>query len=81
MMDGEVSARIEKLFGEWSVDVKSGCTAENIAASGDALDVTLSTQEHVRADTVLIAAGRVANTEDLGLEPAGVRARDAARAH
>ncbi len=73
MMDGEVSARIEKLFGEWSVDVKFGCTAENIAASGDALDVTLSTQEHVRADTVLIAAGRVANTEDLGLEPAGVR--------
>ena len=73
IMDGEISARIEKLFGEWGVDVKFGCTVEDIAASGDNLDVTLSTQEHVRADTVLIAAGRVANTEGLGLESAGVR--------
>ncbi len=71
-MDGEVSARIERLFNEWGVDVKFGCTVEDIAASGDNLDVTLSTREHLRADTVLIAAGRVVNTERLGLESAGV---------
>ena len=73
MMDGEVSARIEELFREWGVDLKFGCTVDDVAPSGDALDVTLSTQEHVGADTVLIAAGRVANTEHLGLESAGVR--------
>ena len=73
MMDGEVSARIEELFREWGIDLKFGCTVDDVAPSGDALDVTLSTQEHVGADTVLIAAGRVANTERLGLEPAGVR--------
>jgi NAD(P) transhydrogenase len=73
IMDGEISARIEKLFAEWGVEMKFGCTVEDIAASGDVLDVTLSTQEHVRADTVLIAAGRVANTERLGLESLGVR--------
>ena len=73
IMDGEVSARIERLFGEWGVDVKFGCTAEDIAASGEALDVTLSTQERVGADTVLIAAGRISNTEGLGLESVGVR--------
>ncbi|MGA9945432.1 MAG: FAD-dependent oxidoreductase [Candidatus Cybelea sp.] len=72
IMDGEVSARIERLFNEWGVDVKFGCTVEDIAASGDNLDVTLSTREHLRADTVLIAAGRVVNTERLGLESAGV---------
>jgi NAD(P) transhydrogenase len=72
MMDGEISAHIEKLFREWGVDVKFGCTAEDVAARGSDLDVTLSTQEHVAADTVLLAAGRVANTENLGLESAGV---------
>ncbi len=73
MMDGEISARIEELFREWGVDMKFGCTVEDVAATGDALHVTLSTHEHVRADTVLIAAGRTANTENLGLESAGVR--------
>ncbi len=73
IMDGEISVRIEELFRTWGVDVKFGCTVEGVAAKGDALDVTLSTQEHVEADTVLIAAGRVANTENLGLESAGVK--------
>jgi NAD(P) transhydrogenase len=72
MMDGEISARIESLFHNCGVDMKFGCTVEDVAAKDDALDVVLSTQEHVSADTVLIAAGRVANTENLGLESAGV---------
>ncbi len=72
IMDGEISARIEELFSKLSVDVKFGCTVEDVATNGDALDVTLSTQQHVAADAVLIAAGRVANTENLGLESAGV---------
>ncbi|MGB8521029.1 MAG: FAD-dependent oxidoreductase [Candidatus Tumulicola sp.] len=73
IMDGEIAERMERLFREWGVDVKFGCTVGDVAASGDDLDVTLSTQEHVAADTVLIAAGRAANTEGLGLESAGVR--------
>ena len=72
-MDGEIAARMESLFRALGVDMKFGCTVDDVVASGDALDVTLSTQEHVAADTVLIAAGRVANTENLGLEAAGVR--------
>ena len=31
MMDGEVSARIEELFRKWGVDVKFGCTVEDVA--------------------------------------------------
>ncbi len=72
MMDGEVAERIAELFREWGVDVNFGCTVQDVALTGDALDVTLSTGEHVSADTVLIAAGRAANTENLGLESAGV---------
>ena len=51
-MDGEISSRIEELFRAWGVDVKFGCTVEDVAAKGEALDVTLSTQERVAADTV-----------------------------
>ena len=73
IMDGEVAARMESLFRALDVEMKFGCTVHGIAVTGDALDVTLSSQEHVAADTVLIAAGRAANTENLGLEGAGVR--------
>ena len=79
MMDGEVSARIEELFAQWGVDVKFGCTAEDVTASRDLLDVTLSTKERIEADTVLIAAGRIANTEGLGLERAGIRVDERGR--
>ncbi len=72
IMDGEISARIEELFGKLDVDVRFGCTVEDVIAKGDALEVALSTKEHVAADTVLVAAGRVANTENLGLEAIGV---------
>ena len=71
-MDGEIAERLEELFRKLGIVMKFGCTVEGIAANGDALDVTLSTQERVAADTVLIAAGRVANTENLGLESVGV---------
>ncbi len=72
MMDGEISARIEQLFRHLDVDVKFGCTVQGVAGTNDRLYVTLSTGENIAADTVLIAAGRVANTEGLGLESIGV---------
>ncbi len=34
IMDGEISARVEELFRTWGVDVKFGCSVENVAASG-----------------------------------------------
>ncbi len=73
MMDGDISRRIEELFHALGVHVRFGSTVEDITAKDDALDVTLSTQEHVAADTVLVAAGRLANTEHIGLEAAGVK--------
>ncbi len=72
MMDGEISKRIEELFRTSGVNVKFGCQLQDVSAHGETLDVTLSSGEHVVADTVLIAAGRVANTENIGLESIGV---------
>jgi NAD(P) transhydrogenase len=72
-MDGELSAWMESLFRTWGVTVHFGSTAESIEASGDGLEVRLSTGVTLYQDTVLFAAGRVANTEGLGLEQAGIR--------
>ncbi|HTA39010.1 MAG TPA: FAD-dependent oxidoreductase [Candidatus Acidoferrales bacterium] len=79
VMDREIADRLAALFGEWGVDVKFECTVDDVTRAGDALDVTLSTRERLRADTLLIAAGRVANTEGLGLDEAGVRVDERGR--
>jgi NAD(P) transhydrogenase len=71
-MDAEVSARMEGLFREWGIRVLFGSTVESAAANGAGLDVALSTGERLSPDTLLFAAGRIAVTEDLGLDSLGV---------
>jgi NAD(P) transhydrogenase len=72
MMDGEVSGRMEELFRKWGTTILFGSTVESVAAKDEGLEVRLSTGESLFPDTVLFAAGRLANTEGLGLEAAGV---------
>ena len=72
MMDGELSRCMEDLFREWDIKMLFGVVADTVAAKADQLEVTLSNGEQLFPDTVLFAAGRVANTEDLALEKAGV---------
>ena len=71
-MDGEMSSRMAELFTKWGVAVRFGCTAEALTSADGKLEVSLSTGEKVQPDTVLFAAGRVANTEALSLKAAGV---------
>ncbi len=71
-MDGEVSECMEGLFGKWRINVLFGANVERVAAKDAGLEVELSTGRMLMADTLLFAAGRVANTQDLGLEAAGV---------
>ena len=49
-----------------------GSTLESVEARDDALEVKLSTKQMLYPDTVLFAAGRIANTEGLGLDAAGI---------
>ena len=71
-MDGELSDWMGDLFHKWGVAAYFGSTAEAIEARDDALKVKLSTGQTLYPDTVLFAAGRVANTEGLGLEAVGI---------
>ena len=72
MMDGEIAACLEELFREWGIRILFGSTCDSIAAKNGDLEIKMSTGETLVQDTVLFAAGRVANTEDLGLNAAGV---------
>jgi NAD(P) transhydrogenase len=72
MMDGELTRCMEGLFGAWGIRVLFGSVAESIGAKDNGLELRLSTGEKLFPDTVLFAAGRVANTENLGLEAAGI---------
>jgi NAD(P) transhydrogenase len=72
MMDGEISERMEQLFTQWGITVVFDATVDRIAQRRDGLEVKLSTGKTLLPDTVLFAAGRVANTEGLGLESAGI---------
>jgi NAD(P) transhydrogenase len=72
MMDEEMTTCMEELFREWGIRVLFGATCDGIAARNGALEIRMSTGERLAKDTVLFAAGRVANTENLGLDAAGV---------
>jgi NAD(P) transhydrogenase len=72
MMDGETSGCMADLFRQWGVRVLFGAVAENAAGKDDGLEIVLSTGERLRADTLLFAGGRAANTEGLGLDAVGV---------
>jgi NAD(P) transhydrogenase len=72
MMDAEISDSMTALLEDWGVELCFGATAESIVSKGDALEVRLSTGAVLTPDTVLFAAGRVANTEGLGLDRVGI---------
>jgi NAD(P) transhydrogenase len=72
MMDAEISACMEELFRKWGVTIRFDSRVESVAQKVDGLKVRLSTGEELSPDTLLFAAGRVANTQGLGLEIAGV---------
>jgi NAD(P) transhydrogenase len=72
MMDREITAYLEKLFATWGIGVLFGSTCDSVIAKDGGLEVRMSSGEKLSPDTLLFAAGRVSNTEGLGLETAGV---------
>jgi NAD(P) transhydrogenase len=71
-MDRDASRLMEALFKKWGIAVLFGQTVASAAASAGGLEVVLSSGQKLFPDTLLFAAGRVANVEGLGLEALGV---------
>jgi NAD(P) transhydrogenase len=70
-LDVEVSEVLRGHMEEEGVSLVFGVTA-TVERTADGLDVTLENGEIMHPDVVLFAAGRVGNTEALGLEDAGI---------
>lgn len=74
--DADVSDAIEQLFAEEGIDVISGANATRISGvSGERVQLIATTghgEITLQGSHLLVATGRMPNTEDIGLEIAGV---------
>ncbi len=74
--DEEVSKQLEKSFKKSGIEILTNASVESVDSSGKLLKVKVKTakgEQIIECDTVLSAAGVVANLENLGLEEAGVK--------
>jgi dihydrolipoamide dehydrogenase len=76
-MDGEVAKEAQKIFKKQGIDFKLSAKVTSAVPSGKGVDLTLEpasggTPEKLSADIVLVAVGRKAYTDSLGLKEAGV---------
>jgi dihydrolipoamide dehydrogenase len=71
-MDAEIAREAERIFEKQGIEFKLGARVTSATRSGDEVTVGIDGQESVACDRVLLAVGRVANTDDLGLSSVGI---------
>lgn len=71
--DEEVSTELERIFKKRKIDIRTGTTVKNIEKLKSSVKINLQDGGTVTAEKALIAVGVVGNTENLGLEKAGVK--------
>jgi pyruvate/2-oxoglutarate dehydrogenase complex dihydrolipoamide dehydrogenase (E3) component len=70
--DHDVSDAVAQMLRDEGLDVRTGVQIESVEADGDGVVVVLASGERLAGDRVLVAAGRIPNSEDLGLDTVGV---------
>jgi dihydrolipoamide dehydrogenase len=71
-MDAEMAAEAKKVFEKQGLQFKFGCKVTGAKLQQGQCIVEVEGQEPVVGDRVLLAVGRVPNTEHLGLESIGI---------
>jgi dihydrolipoamide dehydrogenase len=71
-VDTEVAAEAKKLFEKQGLEFRLGCKVTGARVQDGQCVVDIEGQESLTCDRVLVAVGRVPNTENLGLENLGV---------
>jgi dihydrolipoamide dehydrogenase len=77
--DADASKEVERSFKKRGITVLTGAKISNVKAAKDSVSMTIDAggeKKDIKADVVLVAAGRAANTEDIGLKEAGVQLTD-----
>ena len=73
MLDAEIADRLARAFERLGIDLRLGTTVHGVTRENGKLALALEDGGSVAADKMLVAAGRAGNTDDLGLEEAGVQ--------
>jgi pyruvate/2-oxoglutarate dehydrogenase complex dihydrolipoamide dehydrogenase (E3) component len=68
----ESSEVVERVFAREGITVHTGSAPASVAAAGDGVEVRLADGSSVRAAKLLVAAGRIPNLRDIGLETVGL---------
>jgi dihydrolipoamide dehydrogenase len=71
-MDAEIAREAERTFEKQGIEFKLGARVTSAKRAGDQVTVGIDGQESVLCDRVLLAVGRVPNTDDLGLQAVGI---------
>ena len=76
----EVSIAVEQALTDEGVDIRTGLSIVGVRKDGDGVTVVVegptARPGEVRAERLLVATGRVPNTDDIGLDKAGVALDD-----
>jgi len=74
--DAEISRFLEKILAKRGVTIRTGTRVEGVAVEGEQVRVQVAREEKretLTGDVVLVAIGRIPNSEGLGLAEAGVK--------
>ena len=77
--DADCSKEVERAFKKRKIDVLTGAKISNVKVGKDSVSMTIEAggeKKDVKADVVLVAAGRAPNIEDIGLKEQGVQLTD-----
>ena len=77
--DADCSKEVERAFKKRKIDVLTGAKISNVKVAKDSVSMTIEAggeKKEVKADVVLVAAGRAPNIEEIGLKELGVQLTD-----
>jgi dihydrolipoamide dehydrogenase len=77
--DADSSKEVERAFKKRKIDVLTGAKISNVKVAKESVSMTIESggaKKDVKADVVLVAAGRAPNIEDIGLKEQGVQLTD-----
>ena len=78
-VDAEISAELCRIFETSGMEIRLGTRVDRVRRERTGLVVTLDDGTELRPEKLLFASGRSGNTEDLGLDEAGVEVDDRGR--
>jgi len=78
-LDTELAKQLQRVLEKQGLTFKLGAKVTGVDAKGKSLKLTLEPAETLETDVLLVAVGRVPNTEGLGLIEAGIRCDERGR--